>query len=259
MSNERIDLLTLPAEIQHCILASLIDVRSLASAALVCRAFYSTFKSDKESLIRDVLINCVGYNILPEALIAHQCSPPYLSVQVERAIILPEDRLELDRLHDYASEFLKRLKRPAVTTIICTMRDAITISDFHLQVVSVLTQRFIQACARAAPIHLPLEHSLRSRPASPSEEDRIARTLYRFETFRRLFGCFCTNPEHPVHWTDEEPLLHYTLIFFSKFAPWENAQLGCINDFLAREVMPGEFMISHYTDNLGLLTHCLFL
>ena len=145
-----------------------------------------------------------------------------------------------------------------MTSIICTMRDAMTISDFHVQTVSVLTQRFIEACARAAAPHLPLEDSLRSRAASPPEGARIARTLYRFETFRRLFGCFCENEEHRVDVIDEE-LLRYTPIFFSKFAPWENAQLGCIHDFLASEMIPGKDMRSHHTGNYGSLTHCLFL
>ena len=247
MSKERIGLPNLPAEIQRSILASLPDPRSLALAALVCRALYSTFKADENSLIRDVLVNCVGFNTLPEALITHRCSPPYLSVRDDELYV---HRRWEPKLHLYVSDFLQSLERPAITSIICTMRDAIKIGDFHSQVVSVLTQRFIQACARAAPSLPTLEESLRWNPASPSERTRIARTLYRFETFRKLFGCF---------WDSDRALLHYSSIFFSKFAPWENAQLGCIHDFLAREVMPGEYTLSFCKGGNDLLIYCFSL
>ncbi|KAI1080236.1 hypothetical protein F5B20DRAFT_119647 [Whalleya microplaca] len=117
------------------------------------------------------------------------------------------------------------------------MRDALMINDFHVQVVSKLAQRFIQACVtNSESFCLPLENSLRSRPISHLEEERITRALYRFELFRRLFGWF-------QHLEDEDiPRLHdslpYLAIFFSKFAPWENAQLACMNDFLAGEILP---------------------
>ena len=78
-----------PMELRCGILASLSDLQSLASAALTCRALYSAFKNNEDRLVRDVLVNCVGFGALPEAIIASRCRPSYLSTRVE----LPTDML----------------------------------------------------------------------------------------------------------------------------------------------------------------------
>lgn len=65
------------------------------------------------------------------------------------------------------------------------------------------------------------------------EACRIHRALYRFEIYRNLF---CQSPakvQSSVYGEQNE-------LFFSHFAPWENEQLGCIHDFLARIVLPGQ-------------------
>lgn len=69
------------------------------------------------------------------------------------------------------------------------------------------------------------------RPVSNPEKERICRALYRFELFRRLFGYF-------AWWTDE--LMGLAMVFFTRLSPWEIAQLGCIHDFLGRQVIPSE-------------------
>ncbi|OTA69566.1 hypothetical protein K449DRAFT_418954 [Hypoxylon sp. EC38] len=218
----------LPMELRCCILASLSDLESLASATLTCRALYWAFKNNEGRVIRDVLINCVGLVALPEAIIAHRCCPPYLSTCIQlRMDIWGEEQIH--RQNIYISDFLQRLERPSPILTTWAMRDARALGDFHLKVVSKLTHRFIQACAKASSSEFPLENSLCLYPVSESERERIERALYRFEIFRRLFSCFSDR---------EEYLLPYAATFFSKFAPWENAQLICIHEFLAREIIP---------------------
>ena len=69
--------------------------------------------------------------------------------------------------------------------------------------------------------------------ATRQEICRIERALYRFEIYCNIFR--------------ESPKAQYSSVygeqkrlFFSNFAPWENEQLGCIHDFLARVVSPGQ-------------------
>ncbi|KAM0420993.1 hypothetical protein ACHAPT_011236 [Fusarium lateritium] len=130
----------------------------------------------------------------------------------------------LNRQFDYASDFLERLHRPELDSTIISMTDALALGDFHTQTVSVLAQRFILSCSERFEWQEPLKQSLQKHPVSQTE-----RVLYRFEMFRRLFGRFCAN---------ELELIALAPSFFEKFAPWENAQLACIHDFLAREVSP---------------------
>ncbi|KAL6366094.1 hypothetical protein LRP88_00190 [Fusarium phalaenopsidis] len=77
-----------------------------------------------------------------------------------------------------------------------------------------------QPCRAATPTDSP-------QNGRTAEWERIERVLYRFELFRKLFGRFHQS---------EGKLKPLAKSFFQKFAPWENAQLGCIHDFLAREV-----------------------
>lgn len=59
----------LPRELLCCILASSSDLGSLTATALSCRTFYSLFERSKESLIKSVLINRIGVEVLPEAIL----------------------------------------------------------------------------------------------------------------------------------------------------------------------------------------------
>ncbi|KAI1080250.1 hypothetical protein F5B20DRAFT_541391 [Whalleya microplaca] len=229
----------LPIELRWCILESVPDVQSLASAALACHAFYVAFIDKQDGLIKKVLINCIGLGSFREAVMAHQCFPPYLSVQVNKTRWptaeqpqQPQQPQQQLLMYNYISDFLQRLERPSLPPSFpsdtWTMRDALTLSKFHLQVVSTLAKRLTHTCARESSTMCPLKDSFSSFPLSRSEEDRIARALYRFELFRKLFGCFT------FFFEETHNQLHN--IFFTKFGPLENAQLGCIHDLLGIEI-----------------------
>jgi hypothetical protein len=214
----------LPLELQLCILNLLPDVDSLACAALSCRHFYTLFRQNEEKLLKNVLINCIGLNVLPEAVKAYPCSPPYLNTNIETALDLGAE--EAQEQGHYAIDFIQQLPLRE-EPIWPSMHDSLIISRLHVNVVSCLTDKFIHACSKTT--HVPLGASLEIRPASQTEKDRISRVLYRFEIFRKLLGCFSNEYE-----------LHLSFLFFSRFAPWKNEQLQCIHDFLAQEVMIGE-------------------
>ncbi|CAJ2513948.1 Uu.00g020670.m01.CDS01 [Anthostomella pinea] len=216
----------LPTELRQTILASIPDPRSMRCATLSCHAYYVAFKQNEVSLVREVLINYVGYDTLLEATIAYRCEPPYLSTRVEDPMV-PNDG-EQDQLYNFISGFLRDYRRREAVSTKWTSLDALALNDFHRHVVSRLLDRFLRACSQTS--EFPLQQSFESSPATPREKDRIARGLYRFETFRELFGCLSYQGQM---------LTDYAAIFLSRYPPWEIAQIGCMNDFLAREVIPG--------------------
>jgi hypothetical protein len=223
----------LPFELRHCILASLSDIPSLISAALSCRALYATLREGENIIAGHVLINSLGPSVLPEAVVTHRCSPPFCSVNVASATEFSSDE-QVKVLKNYVSNFLGHLERPVLSSTRWSMQDAVALDDYHHRVILKLAQRFIQACGRASSFRLEIGNSLQSHPPSISEQARIVRSLYRFETFRRLFGCLGNM---------DNEILHLVIVFFSKFAPWENAQLACIHDFLAWQVRPGAYSL----------------
>ncbi|KAI1780561.1 hypothetical protein F4818DRAFT_396107 [Hypoxylon cercidicola] len=230
----------LPLELRWHILESISDVRSLASAALTCRALYSAFKAKEDDLPSAVLANCVGHEVLREAEIVHQCCPPFLSTPVRTTSPVgePLDAEQSRQVHLYAKGFIRHLKRRTVPTPRrWNMSYALAFADYHLRVVVPLTQAFVEACA-SEQLSFPcvdLDDSLRARPATRREEERVMRALYRFELFRKLFGRYSDGIEHMPGGAVAVPYAHN---FFKRFAPWEIAQLAVIHDFLGQQVMP---------------------
>ncbi|KAI1852791.1 hypothetical protein JX266_002332 [Neoarthrinium moseri] len=102
------------------------------------------------------------------------------------------------------------------------MTDALEIANFYSHV-EFFTEKFLQACSESNP---RVGDSF-ARPPTSREKARIANAMYTFELFRRLFGNLSLGD-----------LSELVPLFFSKLAPWEGAQLGCVHDFLAREVIP---------------------
>ncbi|KAI8963187.1 hypothetical protein F5Y11DRAFT_365344 [Daldinia sp. FL1419] len=219
----------IPIEVCHRILVYLPDVTSLVSAALSCRALYETLKDGEHIIVRSVLINSFGLSVLPVATLAYKCSPPYLSTNPTFSPGYPSDR-QVRLLKRYLFDFIGNLERPTPLRTRLSLRDAIALDTYHHGVVSKLAQKFIKACARtSSSCPLGIKRSLRKLPFSTWEWDRVFRSLYHFEIFRKLFGCLGFM---------ENDIKHLVMVFFAKFAPWENAQLATIHDFLADQVMP---------------------
>ncbi|OTB13372.1 hypothetical protein K445DRAFT_14044 [Daldinia sp. EC12] len=219
----------LPSELLNGILASLPDVKSLVSATSSCRAMYSTFKESESIILSSVLSNSLGVGILPIATMTYKCSPPFYSDNLAPYVLF-HTLEQVETLETYISNFVTRLEPPTPSSIKWTMRDAIAVENYHRQVVLKLTEKFIQACRAIPSPCLDIGRSLQASPPSSSEKERIARSLYHFEIFRRLFGYLGKMQDRDLH--------KCAMTFFSKFAPWENAQLACIHDFLARQIVP---------------------
>lgn len=224
-------ILRLPVELLQDILVCLPDPRSLVRTIQASPAFYSSFKQNEQHIIATVLTNCIGTGVLREAQLTRDCVPPVLSTELAEEPLDLDKELQ-DKLDTYIVDFLRSWPIASdLTRTSWALGDALALGDFHSEVILPLKDRFIQAssdprsCAMAARIRKSLE----VRPVSYLEQERICRALYRFEIFRRLFGCFS--------WRTDE-LMDFTTIFFSEFTPWEIAQLGCIHDFLGRQITP---------------------
>ena len=92
---------------------------------------------------------------------------------------------------------------------------------------------FVQTTLSVAP--------LKQFKLSPTRQElrRIERALYRFEIYCDLFR------EIPNERSSTIPSAinsEQSQLFFAKFAPYENEQLGCIHDFLVRAISPSKFL-----------------
>lgn len=212
----------LPEEIRSTILSSLPDLHSLAQAALSCRALNSAYKRYESRVIKDILINYVGPEVLPEADIVLRCCPPYPNSHVAEST--PLSIKQANDIIDFNENFLRALERPQLRSMKWTMHEALAMSNLH-SVVREFTDRFIRNCSLSS--YVQLEKSLHSQAPTPKERSRIMRALYRFELFCRLSSGL------------DDRIFDCLPAFPSAFTPLEHAQLGCIHDFLAGEVIPG--------------------
>ena len=71
-------------------------------------------------------------------------------------------------------------------------------------------------------------------PPSPAEELRLHRALYRFEMYWILLLSDDAQKRHVG-----SDLEAWAPVFFQRFAPWENEELGCVLDFLYQILLPG--------------------
>lgn len=230
-------LLQLPVELLQLILARLLDPQSLACAIEASRTLYIIFKRNKPLIIGAVMERSVGAGILRDAKMAMGCNPPLLCTKLADQLSDLDEQMQ-EELDKYVVNFLRKDTETAgLGRQAWTLSDAIALSTFHAEVVLPLKDMFIQAASDLACCVMSerIKESLEVRPASYLEEERICRSLYRFELFRRLFGCF--------GWRSDE-MIELAMMFFSGFSPCEIAQIGCIHDFLGRQITPGEHLFT---------------
>ncbi|ROV96851.1 hypothetical protein VPNG_09275 [Cytospora leucostoma] len=233
-------ILRLPLELLQDILACLADPRSLVCAIKASRTLYYSFKGNEQHILTVIMANCIGAGVLREAQLTRDCTPPILSTRVTVDPDetpwdeTPEEKLQ-DELWTYLADFDLRGFQEAGNSApkSWAISDALALGNYHTEVVLPLKDRFIKAASDPASCTMAakLRGGLEVRPVTRLEEERICRALYRFELFRRFYGC-----SSRLRWVAEQEGI--AVEFFLKFAPWEIAQLGCIHDFLCRQIIP---------------------
>ncbi|POS79252.1 hypothetical protein DHEL01_v202342 [Diaporthe helianthi] len=228
LRNTKHGLLQTPVELLQQILASLPEPRSLVSAIRTSRLLYLSFKQHEQHIISSVLINCFGTGgVLREAELTLDCTPPVPRTDPRESQVDPIACVERFFGADLEGSHCRRSR--------WTLRDAWEIHSFHADVVVPLMDRLVQASSdpESCAVSAGLNQSLKTRPISNMETERICRALYRFEMFRRLYGWFDLSAR-----SHDGNLLQLCFAFCLKFAPWELVQMGCINDFLGQQVAP---------------------
>ncbi|KND92089.1 hypothetical protein TOPH_03424, partial [Tolypocladium ophioglossoides CBS 100239] len=226
----------LPCEVVASILRNLDSLQSLLRSLLVCRHFYSSMKESS-----GVEATIVQQQITPALL-------PY-SVAVMEASRLPYPRIEdsvrnlLDTLFHEPAQLTSRVRTMPRRLIGIMARTHDVVHRLATDFATDSWARLSQADASSASKSLSL---------SPAEYFRFCRALYQVELFYSLFR---GEPGDSTG-TFEESMNPW---FFSRQPPWENEQLGCVQEFLeaklaeasldvvAHEVEFGEFSIDYLT------------
>ncbi|VUC25572.1 unnamed protein product [Clonostachys rosea] len=202
---------TLPIELRRLILAELDSFSSLASAILTCRALHSAYLLKPSGAITaSILVNQVGYDVLPEVTIALASSqlPPH---SPEASDVFITTYLASRTIHQIPASLGAYSRLEELNSCVTS-----------------LAQWFADDCLGRLETSGDGSSNV-AAPPTASEIARIKRALYRFEIFCNLY--YRKSPSQPV---SHDSLATFCLCF----APWENEQLGAILDFLFRIASP---------------------
>lgn len=217
----------LPCEIINAVLRHMGSVQNLSSALLTCQHFYASFKENPHIAL-DMLQQQIPSTLLPYAIAVMDGSssrfrpPTDRAVQVDpaapatQAAKTAREQL-LNELHTEPSKLTSRLPTMPLAQL------------SHLSHTHDIIHGFVTAFANSAWAHLSREPG-GSRLAgkvslSPAEYFRFCRAFYRIELYFRLFRAQRPNGDGAL--------------FLSKIPPWENEQLGCVQDFLELQLSKG--------------------
>ena len=214
-------LTSLAPELKHIIFVYLPDVPSAKALALTSSSFYQTFLDAQALILTQVLQKQMDTEILRDCFTALRVSQ--IQVWSKKAV--------LEIINEYFGGSI------AHTLHTWKLSEAVAVSKVHDYV-----EFFATEFASSALFKNPTARGANAAPSS-SEMRRIKLTLHRFELYCNLFR----YPGHdrmvrnkldrnrfirPYPFSAQEQ----QKFFFESFSPWENEQLGCIHDFLIREI-----------------------
>ena len=214
-------LTSLAPELKYAIFVCLPDVSSAKALALTSSTFFQTFLDAQELILTQVLQNEMGTEVLRDYITALSVSQ--IQVWSKDAILKILDEYFRDSICHTSHKW--------------KLSEALAISKMN-ECVDFLAQEF----ASSALFKNPTARGANATP-SPREMRRIKLTLHRYELCCNLF-------RHPTHDRMVRDKLNRNRlirprpfgaheqrkVFFDKFSPWENEQLGCIHDFLVQEI-----------------------
>ena len=202
--------LSLAPELKQTVFSALPNASTLESLALTCSSLYHTFLDAESLIIKSILHNQIGPDLMCDAIIVFK-SRTLKPCDNDAVIAL----LKLYTEHNYNIIFQK-----------WKLRDALAIGSLYDDI-EFLTKGFASSTLSTNPV-TGIEDTSPS-PLSLPELVRIKRTFYRYELFchisRSIFqGLGALDPDEPEHGSPQS-------LFFS-VAPWENEQLACVQDYL---------------------------
>ena len=214
-------LTSLAPELKYAIFIFLPDVPSAKALALTSSSFFQTFLDAQHLILTQVLQNEMDTEVLRDYLTALSVSQ--IRVWSKDAILKVVDRYFENSISHTSHKW--------------KLSEALAISKMN-EIVDFLASEF----ASSALFKNPTATGANATPSS-SEMRRIKLTLHRYELYCNLFR----RPTHDRMVRDKRNrnrLIHprqfipleKRKVFFDKFSPWENAQLGCIHEFLVQEI-----------------------
>lgn len=211
----QLQLTSLAPELKFAIFTNLQDVISAKSLALTSSSFYYTFIDAQSLILTQILQNEITADLMHAASAAYQAT--HIPVWTKQAV--------QEFLNEYFGNSISHEAKK------WNLTEALHMSKVH-SCVEFFATEFASSALSKNP-------TTRGSNAAPSctEMIRIKRILYRFELYCNLFR----NPSYdrmirgerncllkpsPFRAQEQRP------IFFDKFSPWENEQLGCIHEYL---------------------------
>ncbi|TGO47290.1 hypothetical protein BCON_0285g00150 [Botryotinia convoluta] len=215
-SKSRLELL--PVEAIQAIQCLIENVPDLLSIILTCKAIYKAFVSAEQFILKQVLTNEIGSEVLSEAV---------LTALISRQVPVSDDVLD-----EYDNCFIENdrdIELKAYSDLrIC---DALFLSKLHSHVVY-FTNDFISKAFASRIFTKNNSITIWQLPASDKEKRRIQRTFYHFQIY--CYIVYGKKTLFPVHLH-----LDQNRIFFNHFSVWENEQLACVHDYMFRIIAPG--------------------
>ncbi|KAF7956477.1 hypothetical protein EAE96_003817 [Botrytis aclada] len=213
-SKSRLELL--PVETIQAIQCLIENVPDLSSIILTCKTAYNAFVSADRLILKQILTNEIGFEVLPEAV---------LTALISRQVPVSENVLD-----EYYNRFKndRNVKLKAMSEL--GIHDALFLSKLHSHIVYFTNDFILKAFAsRFFTNNIPT--TTWQLAASDKEKRRIQRTFYHFQIYSYIV--YGKKLLRVRLYLDENRM------FFNHFSIWENEQLACVHDYMFRIIAPG--------------------
>ena len=201
--------LSLTTELKQAIFSKLPNIDTLISTVLTCSNFYLTFLDAESLIIRSILHNQIGPELLYDAMLVWRSSSltSFNDNEVMQFLILYKER-DLS-----TTDLFQALK----------LRDAVTVGGLYDDIV------FLSKDFASLALHINIITGLAEPsplPLSLLESNRIQRVFYRYELFYNIFR------DRDETSSDQITSKRLQEIFFAESRGWENEQLRCVREYL---------------------------
>jgi hypothetical protein len=221
----------LPPELIQVVLSELPDIASLESAVLTGPHLYYAFMDAEAQITKKVFLQQIPAELLHDTLAAEVSSR--------------EETWRREKADDFLSQYFARDQQPFRSSLQWKLSQVLSLARLY-NIINFFTTDLVSPILTQNPLSGDKEVTSSWQPLSQSERNRIQCNFYRFQIYCNLFRDKKNGPFH----SDDDQRDNY----FAHFAPWENEQLACINDYLLRIITPG----LRLSPKLCIMTHSNF-
>ena len=216
----------LPAELRIRVLCSVPDLHTLRALIRASPVYFAQYRLDRRPILARALQADLGEELLVDVYAAFKSRPSELGPRKG-----PNSNV---------TNFLRLYRRwrspgggQRPTPDVFSLDELRWITWFHLRTVQPLAARFVASAlaqlgpSPASPAASDLGGAGRHQELSRTEQTRLLRAFYRFETFCHLFG-------GNQYESSSLRCSDISRIYFSELEPWEVEETGCIYDFIKK-------------------------